>query len=97
MEHIIIKEINGFKLFFHEDEPLFKEDDENKNKLIQEWIGCHKGKSINRKYTSYRIKHMCEKELGFYVSNADIKYNMAMLDIEGVVSDCLYNYYYPFK
>lgn len=40
-------------------------------------------KKINRKYGSCNLKHMCEKDLGFYVSNYDIKYNMCMLGIEG--------------
>lgn len=95
MDKIIVKEINGFDICFHEEEPSFEEQDNHE--LIREWIKIHLTKSLNKKYTSYRIKHLCENDLGFYVSNADIKYNMAMLNIKGIQSRCCYNYYYPFK
>ncbi|AIY82007.1 hypothetical protein U728_2923 [Clostridium botulinum 202F] len=70
------------------------------NMKIQEWIKREIKpnliKTINRKYTSYTIKHICEKELGFYVSNEDIKYNMNLLGIyhEKVKVNSI-NYYYP--
>lgn len=97
MKKIIVKEINGVEINFLEGEPLYNEQSENKHQLIREWIELHLRKSINKKYTSYGIKHLCEKELGFYVSNADIKYNMAIMNIKGIESECCYNYHYPFK
>lgn len=50
-------------------------------KWIKHEIKPHLIKTTNKKHTSYEIKHMCEKELGFYVSNADIKENMNLLGI----------------
>ena len=36
-------------------------------------------KSINERHSSYALKHAAERELGFYVSNADIK--LILLDL----------------
>ena len=42
-------------------------------KKIQDWILPYldKANKINKKHTSYGIKHIIEKELGEYVANGD--------------------------
>lgn len=66
------------------NEPRNKNNEANKK--IQEWIKHNIMpniiKTLNPKYSSYTIKHICEKELGFYVSNLDIKENMILLGIK---------------
>lgn len=54
-------------------------------------------KHPNYKHTSYKLKHMAEKELNFYVGNADLKKIMAELGIDGMPSDKKdsINYCYP--
>lgn len=88
--------INNQEILFGIDEACTEKEH---NPLIKQWIidniVPNLIKNINRKYSSYKIKHICERELGFYVSNYDIKYHMAELGIEGEnITGCI-NYYYP--
>ena len=53
---------------------------------IQEWVENNlmpfmSRQSINERHSSYGLKHIAENELGFYVSNGDIK--LALME-EGV-------------
>jgi len=46
--------------------------------IIKDWVDNKlmpfmTRKSFNERHTSYGLKHIAEKELGFYVSNGDIK------------------------
>lgn len=92
-EKVLVKDINGFKINCYESESSTEPENQKK---IQEWLESNLIKTLNKKHTSYGIKHACENKLGFYVSNYDIKYNMAMLGIEGraVEINCI-NYHYP--
>lgn len=70
------------------------------NIKIQKWIKSEVVpqliKTINMKHSSYTIKHICEKDLEFYVSNEDIKANMSLLGIKHKVVGCTgINYSYP--
>lgn len=67
-----IKTITG-KCFYAEEwwNKLSKEE-QNK---IREWVRTELKpiKSLNKKHSSYGLKHMCEKMVGFYVSNDMMK------------------------
>lgn len=90
---IIVREVKGIKIKCYEDETL---TDKKHQEKIQNWIKSNLINTINKKHTSYGIKHACEKKLGFYVSNYDIKYNMAILGIKGVEEGMFsVNYFYP--
>lgn len=91
-ENLIIREVNGFKINCYESESLTEEEHQ---KLIQEWLKSNLINTLNKKHTSYGIKHACEKALGFYVSNYDIKYNMARLGVESRPTESFsINYFY---
>ena len=48
--------------------------DEEAELLLREWCSrLVRIKTINCKFSSYKLKHIAEKELGFYVSNLDFK------------------------
>lgn len=82
--------INGFEIISYESESKTK----NVEKVI-EWIEKNiiYIKTINRKHSSYGIKHLIEEDLGSYVSNYDVKYAFAILGVKGVGESI--NYYYP--
>lgn len=88
--------INGFGICSYKSESLTEKEHQP---LIKKWIEDNLIpnliKTINRRRTSYGLKHMCENDLGFYVSNYDIKYHMAMLGVEGKNYDGSINYCYP--
>jgi hypothetical protein len=66
-----------------------------KNKdLIIGWIKTNlkERKKINNSVSSYGLKHRCERDLGFYVSNIDIKICMKELNFRSVPYYC--NEYY---
>lgn len=61
-----------------------------------EWISANlePTKTINRRHTSYGLKHLAENRLGFYVSNDDMKAAMLACGFEAKqVSElnCSYN------
>lgn len=64
----------------------------DKNMKILEWIikeiKPNLIKTINFKYTSYKIKHIAEGELGFYVDNEDIIKAMELVCIDSIDSKC---------
>ena len=48
--------------------------DKETESLLREWCSrLVKRQTINCKFSSYKLKHIAEKELGFYVSNLDFK------------------------
>ncbi len=66
-----------------------------KNKdLIISWIKTNlkKRKNINNSISSYGLKHRCERDLGFYVSNNEIKECMKEIGFKSVPYQC--NEYY---
>ena len=63
---------------------------------LREWISANlqPRKTINRHHTSYGLKHIAERFLGFYVSNDDMKAAMVACGFEAKqVSElnCSYN------
>ena len=67
--------------------------DQEKELLLREWCSrLVKIQTINCKFNSYKLKHMAEKELGFYVSNLDFKSVMHDLGFKYKVEDI--NEYY---
>ena len=63
---------------------------------LREWISANLQpmKTINRRHTSYGLKHLAESRLGFYVSNDDMKAAMVACGFEAEqVSElnCSYN------
>lgn len=63
---------------------------------LREWISANlqPTKTINRRHTSYGLKHLAQGRLGFYVSNDDMKAAMLACGFEAVqVSElnCSYN------
>ena len=63
---------------------------------LREWISANlqPRKAINRHHTSYGLKHIAERCLGFYVSNDDMKAAMVACGFEAEqVSElnCSYN------
>lgn len=78
------EKINGINLVSAMNEKITQLDHQEQ---IRNWIKDEIVPNLtdknNRIHNSYTIKHMCEKDLGFYVSNYDIKYNMCMLGIKG--------------
>lgn len=66
---------------------------ENKD-LIISWIKTNlkARKNINNSISSYGLKHRCERDLGFYVSNDEIKLCMKELNFKSVPYHC--NEYY---
>lgn len=76
--------INGIEIISAVSEQLTEpEHQEDIRNWIKKEIVPNLTDKINKKHVSYGLKHMCEQDLGFYVSNYDIKYNMCMLGIEG--------------
>ena len=66
---------------------LSEEERERLNKFILE--NFTKIKNINDKHTSYGLKHLCSRKLGFYMSNADFKKSMTVCGFknDGVKGD----------
>lgn len=78
----------------------YKSENKTENYLrVKDFIATHINfdiKGINKKRTSYGLKHIIEKILGVYVSNYDVKCAMAELGIKGVNSSAYdINYSYP--
>lgn len=96
LEKTKIEVINGFEIKSYVTETLTESEHQP---LIRKWIEKNLIpnliKRTNKYHSSYGLKHMCEDDLEFYVSNYDIKYNMAMLGIEGISLDNSINYCYP--
>lgn len=96
LEKIKTDVINGFEIKSYVSEtPTEKEHQPLIRKWIEENIIPNLRNTINYNRTSYSLKHMCENDLEFYVSNYDIKYHMAMLGIKGINPDNSINYCYP--
>lgn len=84
MENLILKEINQKQIWFYPSE--LEDIDENID-IIKHWCETRllpymNNKCINYKHNSYGLKHICEKEVGFYVSNGQIKKVLALLGIK---------------
>lgn len=96
LEKTKIEVINGFEVKSYVSETLTEEEHQP---LIRKWIEenliPNLIKRTNKYHSSYGLKHMCENDLEFYVSNYDIKYHMAMLGINGINFDNSINYCYP--
>lgn len=97
MEKLVEKKINNKCVYFYEVE--LDNIDEN-IESIREWCKIRllpymKNKCINYKHNSYGLKHICERELGFYVSNGQIKKVLAELDINHYQAIGNPNCYYP--
>ena len=93
MEKLIKERINGFEIVSYENE--YKTDN---YELCKEWLHNNvvEIESINKKHTSYTIKHIVEKKIGAYVSNYDVKYAMCELGIKNWHRDSNdINYCYP--
>ena len=77
-----IKEIVNGKILISSKAETFSNID--KQEGIKNWIKkrINLSDKLNKNYGSYRLKDICEAELGFYVSPYDIKYAMCMLDIK---------------
>lgn len=97
MEKLVTKIINNKKLYFYNCE--LEDIDENIETII-EWcrfrlLPYMTNKTINYNHNSYGLKHICEKELGFYVSNGQIKKALAILNVEHYQSPSNPNCNYP--
>lgn len=96
MDKIKRENINGFEIVSYVSETLTEKEHQP---LIRKWIEENLSpnliKRINYNFSSYRLKHTCENDLGFYVSNYDIKYHMAILGIKGASPRNNINYCYP--
>lgn len=71
---------------YHYEEKNWQElNDEQRNKII-EWVRKKITPRIyiNRNHSSYGLKHWCESDLGFYVSNDAMK---KALILEGYICD----------
>jgi hypothetical protein len=65
--------------FYRSEYEYLLELDEIKYEEIKQWVDSRlmpymTRESINEAHSSYRLKHIAENELNFYVSNGDIKY-----------------------
>lgn len=84
MENLILKEINQKQIWFY---PTELEDVDENMDIIMHWCKTRllpymKNKSINYKHTSYGLKHICEREVGFYVTNGQLKIALAKLNVK---------------
>lgn len=88
--------VNNMDLFFNETE---LEEIQDNQDLIQAWCKArllpHLKQSINFNHSSYGLKHLAEKELGFYISNGQLKYAMAMLGVNYSQRPNSPNCFYP--
>lgn len=66
------------------DEKWWKQLTDEQRKLVLEWVDKNLKpiKSINLRRSSYRLKHICENDVGFYVHNDVIKKAMAIKGYE---------------
>lgn len=83
MEKLIKKEINNKNVWFYKVE--LENIDDNID-IIKHWCKVRllpymTNKGFNYKHNSYGLKHICERELGFYVSNGQIKKVLAELGV----------------
>lgn len=97
MEKLIEKTINNRKILFYPSE--LENIDENID-IISHWCKTRllpymKNKCINYKHNSYGLKHICEREVGFYVSNGQLKKVLAELNVKHYQSPDSPNCYYP--
>lgn len=75
--HYKIGYVDGVPFYESEYDLLLQRKIEDYNK-IKEWVDTElmpymTRKSFNERHSSYGLKHTAENELGFYVSNGDIK------------------------
>ena len=73
-----IRLIDGVPFYQDEYDFLINKRTEEEYQAIKEWVETelmpHMTRmTINENHSSYGLKHVAEKELGFYVSNGDIK------------------------
>jgi hypothetical protein len=62
---------------FFDDELLTDEDKETQKKVLK-WIKqhCIRTKTINRRHSSYGLKHILERDTGIYLTNNQFKHAM---------------------
>lgn len=81
---LIKKVINSKEVYFYETE--LEDIDENidiiKTWCIEKLMPYMTNKKINFNHNSYGLKHICERQLGFYVSNGQIKKVLAELGVD---------------
>lgn len=99
MENDLIKIIiNGKEIYFYNIELENKDRNiEVVKKWCEERIMPYKSTAINYKHSSYELKHICERELGFYVSNGTLKNALAQFDIRYKQQKDSPNYCYAIK
>jgi len=97
MEKLISKNINKKEILFYASE--LENIDENMD-IIKHWCKTRllpymKNKCINYNHNSYGLKHICEREIGFYVGNGQLKKALAELDVRHYQYLDSPNCYYP--
>lgn len=97
MEKLVEKTINNKKILFY---PTELEDIDENIDIIMHWCKTRlmpymKSKNINYKHNSYGLKHICEREVGFYVSNGQLKKVLAELGVKHYQSPDSPNCCYP--
>lgn len=66
---------NGHPYSHRDDTKLFSDLPEDKQNLAKEWVEkyCQKAVALNRKHTSYGLKHTLEHCTGVYMTNNQFK------------------------
>ncbi len=70
--------LDGVPFYVSEYDFLVDQRNEEEYHIIKQWVETElmpfmTRKSINERHSSYGLKHTAENEIGFYVSNGDIK------------------------
>ena len=78
-----IGHIDGVPFYENEYDFLINNRDVDDYQQIKSWVDTELMpymtlKSINERHSSYGLKHVAERDVGFYVSNGDIK--LALLE-----------------
>jgi hypothetical protein len=78
-----VGDVDGVPFYENEYEFLVNQRSAEDYRTIKAWVDTElmpfmTRKSINERHSSYGLKHVAESELGFYVSNGDIK--LALLE-----------------
>ena len=81
-----IGNIDGVPFYENEHDFLINKRADDDYRTIKAWVDAElmpymTRKSINIRYTSYGLKHIAQKEIGFYVSNGDIKLALMENDV----------------
>lgn len=57
---------------------MFSENHSEKSIKLSDWIkeNTYPKRTLNEDASSYRVKHLAEEDLGFYITNDQLKYRM---------------------